>query len=99
VIGLAGAWFVAGNLMLDAAALNKEEMLPWEKWSAGREMGPDADIPPRWLSELDTVAGLLRGSPDAELAQRVYRDHAWLNVTPTVLSYLNGFPRAEIVVQ
>src|SRR4029450_1871963 len=40
VLGLTGAWFVVGNLMLDAAALNKEEMLPWEKWSGGREGGP-----------------------------------------------------------
>jgi hypothetical protein len=39
-MNLSGAWFVAGAVMLDAAALNKEEMLPWEKWSVGRDLAP-----------------------------------------------------------
>jgi hypothetical protein len=91
-LGLAGAWFVAGNVMLDAAALNKEEMLPWEKWSAGLEFGPGRDVPPRWCAELDAVAGTLRGAPDAARARRVYAERAWLRVTPTVVSFLGGAP-------
>ena len=92
VLGLAGAWFVAGNVMLDVAALNKEEMLPWEKWSVGLAFGPGQDVPRRWAEELDQVAGLLRGAPDAELAQRVYHENEWLEVTPTVVSFLGGTP-------
>jgi hypothetical protein len=38
------------------------------------------------------VAALLCGSPDATLAQRVYREHDWLRVTPTVLSFATGVP-------
>ena len=91
-MGFAGAWFVAGNLMLDAAALNKEEMLPWEKWSVGRELGPGATVPAALAERFDVVAAALHGSPDAETAARVYREHPWLRVTPTVLSFSDGPP-------
>ena len=92
VLGLTGAWFVAGNLMLDAAALNKEEMLPWEKWSVGRDLGPGSTVPPALAERFDAVAARLAGSPDATTAVQVYREHAWLRVTPTVLSFGEGVP-------
>jgi hypothetical protein len=92
VLGLTGAWFAAGNVMLDVAALNKEELLPWEKWSVGRELGPGHDPDSEWAARFDEVAALLGGSPDAALAQRVYREHPWLRVTPSVLSFANGPP-------
>jgi len=96
-LGLSGSWFVVGNVMLDVAALNKEEMLPWEKWSVGRECGPGQELPPQWIEKLDEVAGLLAGMPDAALAARVYRENDWLRVTPTVLSFADGTP-VEIAV-
>jgi hypothetical protein len=92
VLGLTGTWFVVGNVMLDVAALNKEEMLPWEKWSVGRECGPGHELASEWAERLDQVARLLAGAPDAPLAQRVYRERDWLRVTPTVLSMLRGGP-------
>jgi Transglutaminase-like superfamily len=92
VLGLTGTWFVVGNVMLDVAALNKEEMLPWEKWSIGRECGPGHELASEWAEQLDQVARLLAGAPDAPLAQRVYRERDWLRVTPTVLSMLRGGP-------
>jgi len=92
VLGIAGAWFVVGDLMLDVAALNKEELLPWEKWSVGRELGPGHDPDPRWAERFDEVAGLLGGSPDAVLARRVYREHDWLRVTPSIVSFASGTP-------
>ena len=90
VLGLTGAWFVAGNLMLDAAALNKEELLPWEKWSIGRKLTRGTEVPEEWAARFDAVATQLRGTPDAEVAARVYREHAWLRVTPTVVSFADG---------
>ena len=78
--------------MLDVAALNKEEMLPWEKWSLGRDCGPGQDPSPEWCEQLDEVAELLCGSPDASLAQRVYREREWLRVTPRILSFATGAP-------
>jgi hypothetical protein len=92
VLGLAGTWFAVGNLMLDVAALNKDEMLPWEKWAVGRDCGPGQELAARWGAELDRVAELLCGSPDAALARRVYRERSWLQVTPTVLSFATGTP-------
>jgi len=92
VLGLAGAWFVVGNLMLDAAALNKEEMLPWEKWSVGRECGPGQEPTAAVSEKLDEVAELLCGSPDATLARRVYREHEWLRVTERIMSFASGAP-------
>ena len=92
VLGLAGTWFVAGDVMLDTAALNKEEMLPWEKWSVARTMLPGTDVPPEVATRFDRVAAVLAGAPDAAVAQRVYRENPWLVVTPTVMSLLTGGP-------
>jgi hypothetical protein len=91
-LGLVGAWFVAGSVMLDAAALNKEEMLPWEKWSIGRQLTPGTEVPAEWLPRFDAVAGALGGTPDGTVAERVYREHAWLRVTPMVTSFADGAP-------
>jgi hypothetical protein len=92
VLGLAGTWFVADDVMLDVAALNKIELLPWEKWSVGATLGPGADVPPDVAARFDRVAAELAGTPDAEDAQRVYRENPWLAVTPTVTSFLSGAP-------
>jgi hypothetical protein len=91
-LGLTGEWFVAGDLMLDVAALNKEEMLPWEKWSIGRTLGPGSTVPAEWAARFDEVAALLSGAPDGALAARVYAEREWLRVTPTVLSFSDGAP-------
>ena len=93
------AWYVAGNLMPDAAALNKEEMLPWEKWSVGLESGPDRAIPEARLVAFDRVAEALRGPASEEQARRVYRENRWLRVPKTVHSFLNGWPPTEVAVR
>ena len=91
-LGLSGMWFAAGEVMLDVAALNKEEMLPWEKWSVGRELGPGATVPASWLAQFDAVARALEGAPAAGLARRTYAERDWLRVTPTVLSFASDAP-------
>lgn len=96
-MGLAGTWFAAGNVMLDVAALNEEGVLPWEKWSVGRDLVPGRDVPGQWLHEFDKITSLLRGAPDEEMAHRVYRENDWVRVTPTVLSFLSGTP-TEVAV-
>jgi hypothetical protein len=97
-VGLAGSWMVVGNVLRDAAALNKEEMLPWEAWSVALQCGPGKELAPEWAERLDAVATLLGGTPDAALAERVYREHDWLRVTPTIVSYLAGGP-VEVTVE
>jgi hypothetical protein len=94
---LAGTWFVAGNAMLDVATLNEEGMLPWEKWSVGRELGPGQDVRAQWVEKFDAISDLLRGAPNEELAHRIYRENAWLKMTPMVLSFLSETP-TEVVV-
>jgi hypothetical protein len=51
-----GAHWIAGNLRLDLAALNKVEMLPWDLWGVGWEPGeePTDDL----LALLDAVAAM-----------------------------------------
>jgi hypothetical protein len=91
-LGLAGMWFVAGSVMLDVAMLNEEGVLPWEKWSVGRGLGPGQDVPTQWLEQFDKVAALLHGAPDEEVVHRVL-----LRVTPTVASFLSGTP-SEVAI-
>lgn len=61
-----GAHWIAGNLRLDLASLNKVEMLPWDVWGAGWKPGEqptDAQ-----LSLFDSVAELTV-DPDARFAE------------------------------
>ena len=91
-VGLTGAWFAAQSVLRDVAALNKEEMLPWDTWGPGREVGVHAPEVPLHLAEtLDAVSRLVAGSPNADLAARVYRDLPRLRRTPAIFSL--AFPR------
>ena len=91
--GLAGDWFVAHSVLRDAAALNKIELLPWETWSIGRDFGPGRGVPPAHAPAIDAVAARLEGVPDGALAEAVYREHPWLQVPATILSFAGGEPR------
>ena len=60
-----GSFWIAGNLRLDLASLNKVEMLPWDVWGAGWEPGqePTEEL----LALYDSVAELTV-DPDARFA-------------------------------
>jgi hypothetical protein len=49
-------------------------------------------VPPDGAARFDSVAAALAGAPDATTAARVYREHDWLRVTRTVLSFADGAP-------
>jgi len=52
----AGAWWIAANLMRDAAALAGVELLPWDVW--GGMPGPDDPVDVALFDELaDATAG------------------------------------------
>jgi hypothetical protein len=51
-----GLWWIAGNLMRDAAALNNLELLPWDVW--GAMPGPDDAIEDDRLALFDRLAAL-----------------------------------------
>lgn len=61
-----GPHWIAGNLRLDLASLNKVEMLPWDVW--GESWAPGEQPTSAQLHLFDTVAELTV-SPDARLAE------------------------------
>lgn len=89
-----GAHWIAGNLRLDLASLNKVEMLPWDVWGAGWEPGEQPSD--AQLHLFDTVASLTI-DPDArfdELRSRYEGDDA-LRMDGTVFNVARG--RVETV--
>lgn len=88
-IGEHGAFWIAGNLRLDLAALNKVEMLPWDLWGLGWE--PHEQPTAEMLATFDAIAELTV-DPDErfdELRDR-YESDASLRMDGTVFSVLLG---------
>ena len=54
--GLAGSWFIAGNIVRDLAALNGMELLPWDVW--GLMTANDAALSAETRAFLDHLASL-----------------------------------------
>ena len=94
VIGESGDWWIAANLMRDAAALCGLELLPWDCWGAmpgpGEAMGADR------LALFDRLAGLT-ADPDASLPslRALLEEDDRLTVPPLVRNALRD--RAEPV--
>lgn len=63
----AGLWWIASNLVRDAAALGNLELLPWDVW--GAMPGPDDAIDDDLARLLDRLAALTR-TPDAAFDER-----------------------------
>jgi hypothetical protein len=82
-----GLWFVAGNLLRDAAALNKAELLPWDTW--GLHPAPNAALDPSELAFFDELAELTR-RPDERFRElrALYESDARLRVPPRVFNAL-----------
>jgi Transglutaminase-like superfamily len=82
-----GLWWIAGNLMRDAAALGNVELLPWDCW--GAMPPPDAEIGEPELVLFDRLAGYT-GMPDPafDLLQRLMAGDDRLTVPPAVLNAL-----------
>lgn len=91
---LHGLWFVAENLVRDAAALNKMEMLPWDIW--GAQPKPDEQINNAHLKFFDRLAALSR-DPDASFddLRNLYAGDDRLRVPATVFNSLLN--RAETI--
>jgi Transglutaminase-like superfamily len=87
LLGRAGYWWIAGNLMRDAAALDNLELLPWDAW--GAMPAPDEAIDDDLHGLFDRLAELTQ-APDAAFAElwRLCRDDDRLRVPPTVYNAL-----------
>jgi len=88
-IGEHGAFWIAGNLRLDLAALNKVEMLPWDVWGLGWE--PHEEPTSEVLATFDTIASLTV-DPDDQLDDLVdrYQSDPSFRMDGTVFSVLLG---------
>jgi Transglutaminase-like superfamily len=79
-----GLWFVRSRLLLDLAALNREELLLWDSWSA---TAPDAPLTARDLRTLDRMARVTAHvPPPVATVARFYREKRWRH-PPTVFCY------------
>jgi hypothetical protein len=85
----AGSWWIAGNLMRDAAALGNIELLPWDVW--GAMPGPEDPIDDEDQALFDRLAALTH-SPDSSLAElhELCRTEDRLRVPPTVRNVALG---------
>jgi hypothetical protein len=79
----AGYWWIAANLMRDAAALRNIELLPWDSW--GVMPAPDELIDDDHRALFDHLAALTQ-TPDTAFAelQRLCHDDKRLRVPPAV---------------
>ncbi len=83
VINESGNWWIAANLMRDAAALLNIELLPWDVW--GAMPGPSDVIDEDLAALFDRLAKLTQ-EPDGTLAElrQLMHDDDRLRVPPTV---------------
>jgi hypothetical protein len=89
MLGEAGYWWIAGNLMRDAAALGNLELLPWDSW--GAMPAPEAVIGPDDLELFDLLSGYTRLADDAfDLLRQLCADDDRLAVPPAVTNALRG---------
>jgi hypothetical protein len=78
----AGWWWIAGNLMRDAAALGTVELLPWDSW--GAMPAPEETIDEERMALFDELARFtLDPDGNADELRRLCADER-LRVPPTV---------------
>lgn len=88
-VGLRGLWFVAGDVIRDVVALNRQEMLPWDVW--GDQPKPGEALDQQRLEFFDGLAALSRES-DARLAEifEICRNDDRVRLPDAVLNSLTG---------
>jgi len=85
--GISGAWFVAGNVVRDLAALNKREMLAWDSWGIARDCPRGKPIPEPVATRLGTAAALIADpEPDWKMLRETYDTGEAFRVPPVVMS-------------
>jgi hypothetical protein len=84
-----GPAFIAGNVLLDLACLNKVELLPWDSWKGSPPLDPHAPVPADVAPFVDEIAGLVLDDEHDALRERYLAD-ARLTVPPTIWSYVDG---------
>ena len=93
IMDMHGLWFIAGNLVRDAAAVAGVEMLPWDSW--GAMPGPVEAIDDAGLAWFDHLAELTR-EPDAafDALLAVNGDDERQRLPPIVFNAVRGRPES-----
>jgi hypothetical protein len=88
-IGEHGPHWIAGNLRLDLASLNKVEMLPWDVWGDGWEAGT---APTREQLDLYDAVAALTVDPDVRFGElrAMYERDERLRMDGTTFNVLRG---------
>lgn len=81
---LVGYWFVAGNVRLDLADLNKVETLLWDIWGMGA--GADGDMTDEIYDLYDLAAQVVDDEVSFEAARTLFTENAGLRTPAAVLS-------------
>jgi hypothetical protein len=88
--GIADMWgmsYIAGNVLLDLACLNKVELLPWDGW--GMPRSPFEPLSEANAIAVDEVSALCRGEDFQALRDRYLRDDD-LRVPADIISFQDG---------
>ena len=83
-VELIGEWFVAGNIRLDLAAVNKVETLLWDIWGIGA--GGDGDMTDEIYDLYDLASRVVEDEIVFEAARTLFAENAGLRTPATVLS-------------
>jgi hypothetical protein len=90
LFGIFDMWglnFIAGNLILDFACVNKVELLPWDGW--GMMTGPHEPVTDEAAAVLDDIAALLVSDDVAAIRAR-YEGDDRLRVPADITSFIDG---------
>jgi hypothetical protein len=92
-VGMAGLWFIAGNVVRDFASLNRMEALPWDVWGL-MQMRDDA-FTDEMKALLDRVAALtLAGDEAFPEIRHLYESDERLRMPPVVFNVLRNAPES-----
>ncbi|MFI7276258.1 transglutaminase-like domain-containing protein [Streptomyces sp. NPDC049879] len=81
---LTGSWFVAGNVRLDIAALNRTETLLWDIWGEGADS--EAEMTDTLRALYDRAAPLSSDTVPFDAVRTLFRAEDGLRTPATVLS-------------
>ena len=93
--GESGPWWIAGNLVRDAAALSNLELLPWDGWGDAMPE-PEDEIGPDLVELLDELAAVTADPATAADVRSRYEADDRIRVPEKVRNHLRG--RLEPVI-
>jgi hypothetical protein len=85
--GITGRWFVGASILRDLAALNKEELLPWDYWGLARDFSRERPPTSEESDALDELAAVIAPNPpDLPTIQSTFAIYPDVQLTPNIIS-------------